>query len=60
MSDRSPSTTLYADLLADIKLRVRHAQTRAWRSVKAELLPAVPWGHHGAQRMSRPSGQTGW
>lgn len=38
MSDKSPSAALYADLLADIKQRVRHAQTRAWLSVNAELI----------------------
>ena len=38
MSDKSPSTVLYADLLSDIKQRVRHAQTRAWLSVNAEMI----------------------
>ena len=38
MSDKSPSTALYADLLSDIKQRVRHAQSRAWLSVNAEMI----------------------
>ena len=37
MSDKS-STALYAALLSDIKQRVRHAQTRAWLSVNAEMI----------------------
>lgn len=38
MSDKSPSTALYGALLSDIKTRVRHAQSRAWLSVNAEMI----------------------
>lgn len=38
MSDQSSSTALHAALLSDIKTRVRHAQSRAWLSVNAEMI----------------------
>jgi hypothetical protein len=38
MSDKPASSTLYVDLLADIKQHVRHAQIRAWLSVNAKLI----------------------
>lgn len=38
MSQDMPLPTDYAALLADIKQRVRHAQTRAWLSVNAEMI----------------------
>ena len=38
MSDKSLPTALYVDLLANVKQRVRHAQSRAWLSVNAEMI----------------------
>ena len=38
MNPTSPAPIHYASLLADIKRRIRHAQTKAWLSVNAELI----------------------
>ena len=57
MSTKSPSSVLYAGLLADIKQRVRYAQTRAWLSVNAELI-RLYW-EIGAMIDSRQR-QEGW
>lgn len=38
MNHETPLSIDYTGLLADIKKRVRHAQTRAWLSVNAELI----------------------
>ena len=43
--------TLYSDLLADIKMRIRHAQNRAVMSANAEMI-RMYWdiGHMVAER----------
>ncbi|EGV28132.1 protein of unknown function DUF1016 [Thiorhodococcus drewsii AZ1] len=38
MSPTNPVSIQYASLLADIKQRIRHSQTKAWLSVNAELI----------------------
>ena len=38
MTENKPAPVYYANLLTDIKQRIRHAQTRAWFSVNAELI----------------------